>query len=188
MEIATKISPEEYLRREARSDQKHEYNNGEIRAMAGAQLPHNQIVSNLIFLLNRCLWESHCQVLPSDMLLKLPEACNRFTYPDLMLVCGTPKLDKRAGIDVLLNPTVVIEVLSETSRSDDTDSKKDCYLALASLRQYVLVDSQSVHLSSYTRQNSHDWTFRQWHQGSEKVRIHECEISIAEVYRNVEEV
>ncbi|TAE72470.1 MAG: Uma2 family endonuclease [Bacteroidetes bacterium] len=100
------ISEEEYLTREAKADFKSEYHQGEVLMMAGASLYHNRIVSNLIGELYTCLKNKKCEVLPSDMLLKLP-ACKKYVYPDITIVCEEIQLDeeKKQGLDVLLNPS-----------------------------------------------------------------------------------
>ena len=105
---APAISPEQYLEAERRAETKSEYLAGQVFAMTGASLEHNLIVVNLILVIGTQLKASPCQVLPSDMRLHIP-ATGLYTYPDVTVVCGTPKLEEE-HFDTLLNPTVVIEV------------------------------------------------------------------------------
>ncbi|MFN3317053.1 MAG: Uma2 family endonuclease, partial [Raineya sp.] len=126
MELLTKISVEEYLEQEAKAEHKSEYHAGETKAMAGASRNHNVLVANIITILNNCLKEKSCLVLPSDMLVKLPD-CEKYVYPDLIIVCGEEKYEKHRGLDVLLNPTIVIEVLSESTANYDSNEKMECY-------------------------------------------------------------
>lgn len=186
MQTLTKISPEEYLENEEKADVKSEYRAGEVLAMSGAQLAHNRIVSNLIYLLNQCLWDTDCEVFPSDMLLKLPE-CELFTYPDVMVACGEIQLDKdrRQGLDVLLNPSIVIEVLSKSTADYDRGEKMRCYLTLPSLQQYVLINSESFDVSTYLRNNENEWLLKIFKNLSEKIKIGDCEIALEDIYKKV---
>jgi Uma2 family endonuclease len=186
MKIITKISVEEYLQNEAQAEVKSEYHNGEVVAMAGAQLSHNIVVSNLIRYLGNCLDGKNCLVLPSDMLLHLPD-CEKFVYPDVMIVCGEVQLDKakRQGLDVLLNPTVIIEVLSESTADYDRTEKLHCYLMLNSLQQYVLVDSEKVHISTYTRTTENDWLLHIEQNINESIHIHECNVALKDIYNKI---
>ena len=183
MQTLTKISVEEYLAQEAKAETKNEYHGGEIVAMAGASRKHNIIVSNLLAELVFCLKGRKCQVYPSDMLLKL-EKCNKYVYPDLMIVCENEELEEHQGLDALVNPKVIIEVLSATTSQYDQTEKMRCYLELESLEEYIMVDSETVNISSYT-QNEEDWTFRIIKNLSEKVKILDCETDVKDVYRNI---
>jgi Uma2 family endonuclease len=155
--------------------------------MAGAQLAHNQIVANLIGELFSCLKLKNCQVLASDMLLKLPE-CNKYVYPDITIVCETIQLDeaKQQGLDVLLNPTIIIEVLSESTSAYDQSEKMRCYFTLPSLKQYILVNSEKIDLTTYTRTPENDWLLHLTTQLNDKIKIGDCEIDIKDIYHQVE--
>lgn len=89
---------------------------------------------------------------------------------------------------MLLNPAVVVEVLSESTRSRDEGIKKHCYLAMDSVEQYILVDSEAMQVSTYTRQNARAWTFRQFRAPEEYVLVRECRLLLRDMYRNVEGV
>lgn len=184
MPTLTKISVEDYLAQEKEAKTKSEYHNGEIVAMVGAKEPHNVIVNNLIFLINRCLWEKGCRVYPSDMLLKL-EKCNKYVYPDLMIVCEKPQLEAYSGLDVLLNPLGVIEVLSESTKKYDQSEKMNCYLELESVAEYVMVDSEQVSFASYKKTENEEWLFKTIKNIEDKISILDCEIELKELYRNV---
>jgi Uma2 family endonuclease len=187
MQTLTKITVEEYLANEAKADFKSEYHDGEVVAMAGAQLAHNQIVANLIIEIGVCLKAKNCQVLASNMLLKLPE-CNKYVYPDITIVCETIELDeaKQNGLDVLLNPTIIIEVLSESTSAYDQSEKMRCYFTLPSLQQYVLVDSEKIDLTTYTRTPENDWLLHLINQLEDKIKIDDCEIEVKDIYHKVE--
>ena len=182
METLTKVSEEEYLLLESQATFKSEYHAGEIVAMAGAQRNHNLVIANLMFLLGLCL-RRKCRIFPSDMLLKLPE-CEKYVYPDVMIACGEEKLEIRKGIDVLLNPTIVIEVLSVTTAHYDRDEKLRCYLTLESLKECWLIDSEKAEIISYKRSlnNNDEWIMYINKNINEKIKIGECEIDIQELY------
>ncbi|PKQ70588.1 Uma2 family endonuclease [Raineya orbicola] len=181
METLVKISVEEYLEQEARNQHKSEYHAGEVIAMAGASLKHNVIVANVITILSNCTKEKNCIVLPSDILVKL-STCERYVYPDVVLVCGEQHLEIYKGIEVLLNPTIIIEVLSESTAHYDAHEKMECYFALESLKEYWLVDSEKVAIRGYKRQNENDWNLHLTKNPEEKIFIGECEILVKDIY------
>ncbi|WP_250630289.1 Uma2 family endonuclease [Rhodoflexus caldus] len=189
MEIQTApISPEAYLAQEAQADFKSEYHAGQTVAMAGAQEPHNRIVSNILGELYACLKGKKCQVYPSDLLIKLPQ-CDKYVYADITVVCDKVVLENlpQKGLDVLLNPHIVIEVLSESTAVYDRTDKLKCYLKLASLKQYVLVDSTQTEVVTYTRTDTNDWLMHTETDISAQVQIGDCLIALADIYRkNVE--
>ncbi|TAH19542.1 MAG: Uma2 family endonuclease [Cytophagales bacterium] len=187
MNILTNISAEKYLLQESQAEYKSEYRAGETVAMAGAQFPHNVIVSNLIYLINTCLWKGKCRVIPSDLLISLPK-CERFVYADVSIVCEKVQLleAKRQGLDVLLNPNVVIEVLSESTELYDRVEKFDCYKTLTSMQQYVLVDSQRILVETFTRTAEDDWLLKSAKDADKTVKIGECEILIADIYHHLD--
>lgn len=186
MQTLTFISQADYLQQEATTHTKHEYHAGEIVSMAGAQLSHNRIVRNVISLLDNCLQGTNCEVLPSDMLLKL-EACDAYVYPDITIVCENVLLDdeRRQGLDVLLNPTVVIEVTSASTALFDRTKKMECYLLLACLRQYVLIDSETLDVITYTKDLQNQWIMQYFNHKTDKVHIGDCELLLADIYRKV---
>ncbi len=184
MSTRTKISVEEYLEREAKAEYKSEYHGGEVLAMAVASEKHNTIVSNLIFLINRCIWDKDCKVYANDLLLKL-EKCDKYVYPDVVLVCGEVQLEQHKGIDALLNPMVVIEVLSESTQGYDGNEKMQCYFELTSLQQYILIDSKKMYIQDYQKTNSEDWLMKIVKNEQDKIKIQDCEISLEDIYRKV---
>lgn len=148
--------------------------------MAGA------IVRNLIIELGNCLKNKKCEVLPSDMLLKLP-TCKKYVYPDITIVCDEIMLDenKKQGLDVLLNPSIVIEVLSESTKLFDKTEKLSCYCMLQSLQQYIMIDSEKFEIIIYTRTENNDWLMHIVTNINEKIKIGECEIDSKDIYIKV---
>ena len=139
----------EYLELERKADFKSEYYNGEIFAMAGATLIHNKIVSNSIFLFNQFLKDKPCKVYPSDLRHRI-EKSGLYTYPDITIVCGkTELLDNK--FDTLKNPTVLIEVLSDSTEKYDRGQKFSFYREIPSLKEYILVSSKTVKIEKFKR-------------------------------------
>src|SRR5258708_7680372 len=125
---------ERYLAFERESDLRHEYLNREIFALAGASLRHNLIAANTLASLHSQLRKRECTVYPSDMRLKVSRT-GLYTYPDLSVVCGTPQLEDDHQ-DTLLNPTLIIEVLSPSTESYDRGKKFQHYRTVETLPNY----------------------------------------------------
>jgi Uma2 family endonuclease len=186
MQTLTQISPEEYLQQEAQAEHKSEYHAGEVVVMAGAQTAHNRIVANLMGEIGICLKYKNEVIFPSAMLLSLPE-CEKYVYPDMMIVREEPHITRqsRQGLDVLHNPSVIIEVMSESTALYDRTEKMDCYLKLASLKQYVLVDSEGVEIKTYTRTPENDWLMHTETDRNKTICIGDCEIALQDIYHKV---
>jgi Uma2 family endonuclease len=151
----TFLTPEQYLEIERKAEFKSEYLQGEMFAMAGGSLAHNRLVFNTIAAIAPQLRAGSCQGLPSDMRVHIP-ATGLFTYPDVIVVCGQPQLlDGRN--DTLLNPTLIIEVLSPSTEAYNRGRKFEHYRSLDSLREYLLVSSERVSVDLFTRQPDGKW-------------------------------
>jgi Uma2 family endonuclease len=149
------MTAEEYLDFERESFEKHEFYNGEIYAMAGAKERHNLIVSNLIATIGIQIKNKPYVVYPSDMRVVIDEY-NHYTYPDVTLVCGERKfLDNKN--DCLLNPNVIIEVLSDSTEKYDRGKKFEAYRNLISLREYMLVSSEHKKIELFTKTTEGKW-------------------------------
>ncbi len=186
MQTTTLVSHEEYFDLLAKSDVKLEYNGGEIVAMAGAQPIHNIVVANLILELGYCLKKSGCVIFPSDQLIKVEE-CDKYTFPDLVIVCQKPVYEKSpGGLDALLNPEIIIEVLSPSTESYDRLEKFDCYKTIPSFREYVLVSSSRKKVEVIKKLNEAEWLSHTYNDGDESVLIGECQILMSDIYNNAE--
>lgn len=151
------LSPEEYLEAERKAVEKHELINGKIITMQGASLKHNQIVSNLIRDIGGFLKGKGCRVYPGDLRINIPST-NSFMYPDITIVCGEPELVDE-HFDNLLNPSVIIEVLSPSTESHDRGTKFFNYQQIASLKEYILINSTSVLITTITKKDDGLWKF-----------------------------
>lgn len=143
------LTPAEYLARERAAAFKSEYYRGETFAMAGARYPHNRVVANLGGLLFAAFRDTPCETLFSDMKVKVTPT-GLYTYPDLIVVCGGPEFEDE-NQDVLLNPKVIFEVLSESTEAYDRGAKFTQYKRVDSLQEYVLVDPDQVLIERHVR-------------------------------------
>jgi Uma2 family endonuclease len=145
------ITEEEYLEQERKAENKSEFYKGEIFAMAGATKEHNKIVASLIFQIGLHIQGKNCSFFPSDLRLHNYEN-GLYTYPDVTIVCGEEKyLDD--NFDTLINPTVLIEVLSPATENYDRGTKFKLYRSIPSLQNYVVVSSTEYAAEVYTRNN-----------------------------------
>jgi Uma2 family endonuclease len=149
------ITPEQYLEIERKAEYKSEYINGEMFAMAGAKRVHNLIVANLVARLNEQFRSRPCEVYPSEMRVHVP-ATGLYAYPDVAAVCGEPQfLDDQE--DTLLNPSLLVEVLSPSTEAYDRSRKFELYKSVESVREYLLVTADRPHADLYTRQPDGRW-------------------------------
>jgi Uma2 family endonuclease len=178
------LTPEAYLAMERAAEGKHEYWHGELYAMAGASRRHNLLVANLVRVLGNALLDRPCEVYPSDMRVA-GAARDVFTYPDVTVVCGQPTFADDAH-DTLLDPLVIVEVLSDSTEAYDRGKKFEHYRRIASLRHYVLVAQDQPLVELYTRQGDGTWMLSE-HRTDAMVTLTAvgCELAVAEIYRKV---
>ncbi|MFV8755634.1 Uma2 family endonuclease [Nannocystaceae bacterium ST9] len=148
-----------YLAFERGADEKHELWDGEVYAMGGASLAHNWIVGNLVHQLGNALEGSGCKALPSDLRVRITSS-DRYVYPDVTIVCGSPELEGDA--DVLLNPRTIVEVLSPSTAAFDRGDKFAGYRSIPSVREVLFVSQEQRHVESYTRQADGSWVLREY--------------------------
>lgn len=148
-------SPAQYLERERAAELRHEYLRGEIFQMAGTSYPHSIIVRNLLHRLANALAGSPCQPIAVDLRVQV-SATGLYTYPDILIVCGTPEFGD-GEFDTLLNPTVIIEVLSPSTEKYDRGAKFGHYRHIPSFKEYILVAQDRVSLEQFVRQPDAPW-------------------------------
>ena|ERR1051325_1444691 len=179
-----RLTPEEYLRMERAAEYKSEYDDGVIIAMSGASLRHNIIVHGLARSIGNRL-ENRCLVLSNDMKVRVLNP-TRFFYPDVLVVCDRPQVadDQK---DVLLNPLIVIEVLSESTAKYDRERKFLSYQEIDSLKEYVLVSQDSPRVEHYRREAEH-WVYTKSEglEGTVALPSAGCEIPLREIYAQVD--
>jgi Uma2 family endonuclease len=179
------ISAQEYLEMERSSPEKHELHRGTVITMTGASLKHNQIVSNLVADIGTFLKGKSCQVFPSDLRTKVPTA-DTFTYPDVSIVCGEPELMDE-HFDTILNPSVIIEVLSPSTEKYDKGNKFLYYMQISSLKEYFMISSTEIYIQTACKQSDSSWKFEEIKDINASLFINTIEhnISLNDIYGNV---
>jgi Uma2 family endonuclease len=181
------ITPAEYLEIERTADNKSEYFAGEMFAMAGGSPEHNAIAFDVGGLLFSQLRGGPCQAFGSDQRVKVSET-GLYTYPDLSVVCGEPRFEESTP-RTLLNPTLIVEVLSPTAETYDREGKFEHYRQLESLQEYILIAQDRYRVERYLRQaGSEEWLFTAVidPQGTVTLPSIGCKLALAEVYDRVQ--
>ena len=177
---------EEYLELEKHAEERYIYYNGEVVAMSGASLRHNRIVRSLMRVIDARLEGKPCEVLPTDMRIKVPKALP-YRYADLMVVCGEPVIEDMQGLEVLVNPLIIFEVLSASTEAYDRGIKFFEYQSIASFQEYVLVAQDCPYITHYVRQESGQWLRSDLHGVAEHLFLCalDCTIPATDIYRQV---
>ena len=179
------LSAEEYLAQERISEIRHEYLDGFVYAMAGETPEHSFICFNLAVAVGKQLEGTPCRGFSPNMKVRT-DPSGLFAYPDLAVVCGEPAYhDERR--DVLINPTVIFEVLSLSTEAYDRGDKFASYRHLASLKDYVLVTQTRPRVENYTRQQNNSWLLTEVDglEGVLSLSSIDCQLSLAEIYARV---
>lgn len=180
------LTAEQYLSHERQSETKSEYFDGEIFAMAGASREHNQISANLIRVLGNQLLDKPCSVYSSDMKVRIEKA-RKYTYPDLVVACQTECFEDEHR-DVLLNPVVIVEILSDSTEAYDRGRKFLHYQLLDSLIDYLLVSQDTPRIERFTRRQDGTWLYAEFHGLDALVKIESigCTLYLGDVYHKVQ--
>ncbi|CAN5467835.1 Uma2 family endonuclease [soil metagenome] len=178
------LTDAEYLRIEREAFEKSEFIGGEIVAMAGASDKPNVISSNLMIEIGIQTKKSACRPFASDMRVKAKKG--NYYYPDIVVVCGERKYEDNKK-DVLLNPKVIIEVLSKSTKLKDRNEKFDSYTALDSVTDYILINQDEMRLEHFIKINKKEWKARFLNEKTDNLNLESinCEITLDEIYREV---
>ena len=176
----------EYFDLELSSNERYEYWNGEVFCMSGVSENHALIETNLITLLNNKLRGRGCRVCPANMRLKVP-SLPPYRYADLSALCGQPVFEKIGGVDVLTNPTLIVEVLSESTEAYDRGDKFTHYKSLPSFREYLLVAQHRSHITQYVKQDDGSWRYGEVNEIAARLHLPsvDCVLALHEVYQEV---
>jgi Uma2 family endonuclease len=184
--IKTGISEAEYLTQERAAEFKSEFVRGEIFAMSGGTDRHSLIAVNCARLIGNTFVDRPCRVFNSDMRVRTKTEESHH-YPDLSALCGPPGFldDTR---DVLLNPSLIIEVLSDSTEAYDRGKKFALYRGIPSLREYVLIDQNQVLIDVYRRQDDGSWSLYSYNDAAATVHLEsvDSDLQIGAVYDKVE--
>ncbi len=183
----TKMTVEEYLAMERASEEKHEFLDGEIYLMSGGSFNHNRIVGRLLGIFYARLGGSPCVFLPSDMRVRVSDT-GLYTYPDITATCDEPQIINENHQDTLLNPTLIIEVLSPSTERYDRGKKFQHYRTLDSLQEYVLIAQDQPRIERYLRQPSGEWLLADAAglEASLELASIGCTLALADVYEKID--
>lgn len=179
------LTQAEYLAFERDNEIKHEFIDGEIYAMSGASRNHNLITTSTIATLYNQLRGKGCETYPSDMKVRTP-ATGSYTYPDITVVCGEVRFDDDRR-DVLLNPTLIIEVLSPATEAFDRGLKFQRYRELESLQEYLLIAQDSPHIERFIRLENGLWQLSEARGLDAALHLTSiaCQLALADVYEQI---
>jgi Uma2 family endonuclease len=187
MDVAIKLlTPAEYLEFERKSTTKHEYFAGRIVEMAGATKAHNLIASNVIIALGSQLLDKGTgEIYPGDMRVRVP-ATDSYTYPDITIVADEGQLEDGTK-DILLNPTIIVEVLSDSTEKYDRGEKFHSYRTIASLQEYIMIAQDSYHVEHYIRQPNGQWVLSETTSLVATLYLPtiDCHLPLARVYKQI---
>lgn len=170
------ISAKEYLEQEKISLEKHEYYKGEIFAMAGAGNRHNVIFKNVYLAVGIALKGKKCQPYGSDLRIHIPEN-TLYTYPDISIICGEI-IPSPEDEDTAIKPTVLIEILSPATKNYDRGEKFMLYRDIKTLKNYVLIDSQSIHAEVFSINQNNLWELKEYKLQSDILAINSIQFTI----------
>ncbi len=178
--------PEEYLKVEEQAQEKSEYHNGEVVSMAKATPNHIRITKNVTFAIDEKIEGKACESFFADLKVWI-EQRNFYTYPDVMVICGQPQFFKGRH-DTIVNPSIIIEVLSASTESYDRKDKFHAYWTLDSLKEYVLIDQYQVRVEYFRRVDAQTWELRIFTKTEDVLSLQsiEAEIPLSKIYRKVE--
>ncbi len=179
-------SLDEYLELEKRSEERLEFWDGNVWSMSGASPTHNQIVMNLSIDLGSRAREKGCTAYPADMRIKVP-AYPPYRYPDLLLLCGEPRFEHLGGVDMLVNPQLIIEVLSESTEAFDRGDKFSYYKSIESFSEYLLIAQHRPHVSQFVKHGDGFWINFEFNELADPVELKSVPItvSLSEIYRGI---
>lgn len=179
------ITPEQYLESERLALEKHEFYLGEIFAMSGASFRHNQIFKNTYGNLFNKLKGKPCQPYGSDLRIHIPNN-SLYTYPDISIICGKPEMTDTVK-DTITNPSVIIEILSKSTYDYDKGQKFTLYRDIDSLREYILIDSMSIRVEHYFKNEDSSWTLKDYRTIDDKLNIEtiSADLLLSDVYVDV---
>jgi Uma2 family endonuclease len=176
------MSVEEYLEFERQSEQRHEYIDGYVYALAGGTLNHSLLCTNMTIELGVALRDTPCRVYSSDAKVRL--SSSHYVYPDVSVSCD----DRELGNDEALHyPKVVIEVLSPSTERDDRSKKFDYYRMCPTLQEYVLIDTERMAVDIFRRASTNLWTYHPFREQDQVViACLKIEIPLSTLYRNIQ--
>ena len=178
---------EEYFALELASEEKYEYFDGEVFCMSGASPEHEQLIFNLSLALGNSLRGRNCRVYPSGLRIIVPTQ-PPYRYPDLTALCDKPQYVKVGGINALVNPSLIVEVLSASTEAYDRGDKFTHYKSIESFSEYLLVSQARPHITHFVRREKGIWLHEEFNDLGDVVHLTslDCELALDDVYTHVE--
>ena len=182
-----KYTLEDYLKLDQASEEKIEFWDGHIFTLAGASVNHNQIQFNLILALGNKLRGKECRIFPSDMRVKVPEH-PPYRYPDLSALCGETRFEKLGSQELLVNPSLIIEILSDSTEAFDRSYKFTYYKSIETFVEYVLIAQDRPHITQFVKQSDNAWLNYEFNRLEDAFYLPalDCELNLSEIYETVE--
>lgn len=176
---------EEYLALEEAADYRSQFYDGEIFAMAGASRRHNSVAMNTAGNLHFQLRNRPCEIYQNDMRVKV--STDFYTYPDIVIVCGEPQIERKNG-ENLLNPKVIIEVLSPSTEKFDRGEKARLYRLMPSLEEYILISQDAPRIEHFVRQSNGGWLLTELSELEDILELPtiSCQVSLSEIYAKID--
>jgi Uma2 family endonuclease len=177
---------EEYLELDRASEERIEFWDGEVFCMSGGSEAHVEIESNLVAFLKPQLRERGCRVFPAEMRIKVPSA-PPYRYADFSALCGEAKFEEIGGVDALVNPQLIVEVLSPSTEAYDRGDKFSHYKSIPTLREYLLVAQHRPHVTHLFKQDDGQWIHAEANNLEASIHLQslDCELPLSEIYRDV---
>ncbi|MFN6539486.1 MAG: Uma2 family endonuclease [Nostoc sp. EkiNYC01] len=178
-------TPEEYLELEEAAEYKSEYIDGQIIPMAGGTANHNRISLNLSAGLNFVFRQQDYEVFMADVRLWIPQK-RTYTYPDVMILEGEPEFFNNRR-DIILNPQVIVEVLSKSTKGYDREDKFQAYRTISTFQEYLLIDQTRIHVEQFSKTGKKQWALREYDEEDEAIALTTVpfEISLQDLYNKV---
>lgn len=177
---------EEYLELDRGSEARLEFHGGEIFDMSGASDEHDAIEVNMIACLAPLLASKGCRLLSANMRIKVPSA-PPYRYGDMSALCGEAQFEKIGGVDAVVNPALIVEVLSPSTEKYDFDVKFRQYQSIESFNEYLLIRQDRIFVTHFVRRQSGEWLHHIYDEATHTINLEsvECQILVSEIYRNV---
>jgi len=179
------VAVEDYLKAEREGTEKHEYYKGEIFAMSGALRAHNEIFSNVFTGIGNKLKGKGCKPYGSDQRIHIPKN-TLYTYPDITIICGKMETTDNT-FDTATNPTVIIEILSKTTKNYDRGNKFALYREIDSLKEYIMIDSENISVEQFTKGEDGTWLLKEYKKQNALLTVPVLNISLSliDIYEDV---
>ncbi|MCC5642505.1 Uma2 family endonuclease [Nostoc sp. CHAB 5824] len=178
-------TPEEYLELEEAADYKSEYINGQTIPIAGGTANHNRIAGNFYAVLNFAFRQQEYEVFNSDMRLWIHQK-RIYTYPDVTVIAGEPEFFNNRT-DIIINPQVIVEVLSKSTKNYDRKDKFQAYRTISTFQEYLLIDQTRIHVDQFSKTGKKQWALREYDEEDEAIALITVpfEISLQDLYNKV---